>query len=160
MIEIPLTQNKVALIDDEDWKLISQHKWHARKQNKTFYAATNISIGNGKQKIIRMHRLIMQALPGQEVDHKNNNGLDNRKDNLRFCTRTQNHQNRKNTRGTSEYKGVAWRNSRNKWMAYIVHDKKQTFLGYFSSEEDAAKEYDKAALKYFGEFARLNFERI
>jgi hypothetical protein len=94
------------------------------------------------------------------VDHINGNGLDNRKSNLRICTHQQNCENsRKRKKSFSKYKGVYWSKNAKKWVAQITIDGKSKHLGYFELEEDAAAAYDKAAVKYFGEFACLNFRR-
>ena len=95
----------------------------------------------------------------EEVDHINNNGLDNRRCNLRLATRQQQNMNRKKLKGcSSRYKGVYWAKNRKKWCVRIEFNAKVMFLGYFESEIKAGKAYDEAAIKYFGEFARLNFD--
>jgi len=92
------------------------------------------------------------------VDHKNGNGLDNRKFNLRICTRSQNQQNKKKPiSNTSGFKGVAWSKAANKWCAYIAVNKERIHLGLFVDPKEAARAYDTAARKFFGEFARPNF---
>jgi hypothetical protein len=159
MIEIPLTQGQVALIDDEDYDLVSQYKWYAHKECYTWYACTNIPGRKGKENCaLKMHRLIMDVEAGQLVDHINRNGLDNRRKNLRPATYLQSVMNRGTYRGTSVYKGVSWSKYHQKWRAYIVVNKKQKFLGSFKDEVSAAKAYDEAAIKYFGDFAYLNWE--
>jgi len=152
MQEISPTQEKVALIDDEDYELVSQYKWHVSRRGKhKLYASTGIKAGSKKTKV-DMHRLIINAPKGQQVDHKNGNGLDNRKENLRVCTRSQNQRNRvaNRTRGTSKYKGVSFDKKSNSWRAKIS-------IGSFPSEEEAARAYDEVAGELFGEFAKLNF---
>ena len=156
MKEIHLTQGKVALVDDEDYEWLSQWKWCATRTPYTYYAMRSRWV-NGKDKTTKMHRVIMDAPPGMHVDHINHNGLDNRKENMRVCTRTENIRNsRKQRRCTSEYKGVCWHKHRNKWITRITADKKSKYLGYFKKETDAALAYNLAALKYFGEFANIN----
>lgn len=158
MIEIPLTRGKVAWIDDEDWELVSQYKWFARTAGSgIFYANTSLPRNLGNQRCLIMHRLIMNAQPGQIIDHRDGNGLNNQKENLRFCTQMENLQNKHVGYGTSKYKGVAWYKAYSKWCAEITHNKKRISLGYFDTEEEAALAYNKAALELFGEFASLNF---
>lgn len=157
MKEIPLTQNKVALVDDEDFESLSAYIWHAHKAPKspTYYAARNDGSG-----FFYMHREIMNAAPGVKVDHKNGNGLDNQKSNLRFCTHHQNMMNRaahSTANKTSRFKGVYRIKSRPGWFAAIKFNRKTVNLGYFKTEEDAARSYDAKARELFGEFARPNF---
>src|SRR5690242_17796567 len=103
-----------------------------------------------------MHRVIMNASADIHVDRINGDGLDNRRENLRLCTRDENMMNRrKNSNNSSGYKGVD--RNKGKWRAYIQVDKKWIHLGYFSTAEQAAHAYDNAAKKYFGEFANTNF---
>jgi len=156
MVEIKLTQGQVALIDDEDYELISQHKWCAYKHRKMFYASRSCYI-NGLKTVIRMHRLIMNAPDGTQVDHINGNGLDNRKENLRLVSNHQNQWNRHSISGKSKYKGIHWNKQSKKWQSQIKVYGKRIHLGYFREEIDAAVAYDKAAIKYFGEFAKPNF---
>ncbi len=154
MIEILLTQGKVALIDDEDYELVSQYKWYAHNRHGYWYATHT---DNKNKKVISMHRLIMGVPKEKLVDHQNRNTLDNRKENLRICTRSQNLMNQKRVNGTSKYKGVFWYKRHSKWNAYISFNKKRLHLGYFENEIDAAKAYDKKAKELFGEFALSNF---
>jgi len=107
-----------------------------------------------------MHRLIMDPPRGYVVDHINGDGLDNRRANLRLATHAQNGRNRRKIKkGISKYKGVSWEESTGKWRALIHVDRKKISLGCYKDEVTAAKVYDKAAKKYHGEFARLNFPR-
>ena len=162
IIAIPLTHGLVALIDAEDYKLVSKHKWHAKicaTRPGLIYAATN-ETQNGKQRTIRLHRLLLNIIdPKIFVDHINHNGLDNRKENLRICTNTQNCRNAKKrlANGASKFKGVSWSKRCNKFHAAIQINKQYKHIGYFTSELEAAKAYDKVAKTYFGEFAYLNF---
>jgi len=157
---IPLTQNKYAIVDDKDYEELSKYKWYCcyAPHKKTYYAVTPIKIG-GKWKSVSMHRLILNAPKGKFTDHKNGRGYDNRRINIRICTNAENQHNQYNLRTvkTSKYKGVCHRKSYKIWRAQIVVAQKQIFLGDFSSEIEAAMAYDKAAVKYFGEFAHCNF---
>jgi hypothetical protein len=156
MIKVPLSQGKVALIDDEDAPRVLQHKWtYTRVNQRRAYAQTKIRVG-AKQRTLYMHRLILDAPAGELVDHINGNGLDNRRENLRLATVAQNTRNSRQRRGSAAgYKGVRRRGD--KWQARIAVNSKQIHLGVFSSKEEAAQAYDTAAREHFGEFAVLNF---
>ena len=154
---IPLTQGKFAIVDAEDYDWLSQYKWCAAKDRETFYAQR---YSNGR--IVSMHRVIMRAPKGVICDHRNHNGLDNRKSNLRFCTSAQNQYNKRPKKGcASKYKGVVRRKNYKKWRARISFKRQRINLGDFDNEMDAAMAYDDKAVELFGEFAYLNFpERI
>lgn len=153
---ISLTQNKFAIVDDEDFEWLTQWKWYAQKSMNTYYVYAHPPCIDGKQLAILMHREIMKAPKGIDVDHRNHNGLDNQRHNLRVCTRSQNQQNRQITCGISKYKGVCWHKGRKTWVAYIITNKKQLHLGCYDSEIEAARAYDKAALELFKDFAYTN----
>ncbi len=160
MKEISLTQGKVALVDDGDYEYLNQWKWFAHKyKNNKWYAERSEGWGVFEKKI-RMHRIITNAPTGMEVDHKDNNGLNNQRQNLRVCTKSQNIANtNKIANTTSKFKGVSWRSDSKKWKAQIEVNKKAINLGSYSDPEEAARVYDDAATKYYGEFAKLNFPR-
>lgn len=163
MAKIELTRGKVALIDDEDFARVSLYRWVAMyrrwkaqgKWRTRIYAVHYYKEG-GKFKTLPLHRLILQAEAGFDVDHKNGNTLDNRRNNLRACTRSQNRANQRLTCGTSRYKGVSWKSNKRRWRATIRINGKGIHLGQFRSERDAALAYNKMAIKSFGEYAALN----
>jgi hypothetical protein len=159
MKEIRLTGGKIALVDDSDYEWLSQFKWYAMKDTNTFYAVRTIKDANGKQATIRMHREILGLRAGntKQTDHKDHNGCNNQRFNLRICNNQQNQFNRTPENKSSKFKGVYWQRDRNKWRARIGLGDKMVQLGYFDNEIEAAKAYDNGARKYFGEFADLNF---
>ncbi len=156
MREIPLTQGKVALVDDEDYdRVMAAGPWQAHKTtgSKTFYATR--SVYQPVKHTVYMHSFISGY---DETDHKNHDTLDNRGGNLRDSSRNQNTQNRgKPKNNTSGYKGVSWHKHWKKWQAYISVDRKRIYLGYYADSWEAALAYDEAAKKYHGEFAQDNF---
>jgi hypothetical protein len=157
MKEIPLTQGYVAIVDDNLSGEFLNHKWSASVSIRSDGSKSVYAKRHPGGKAIYLHRLIMNAKNGEHVDHVNGNGLDCRKENMRICTNTENQYNKRpQSGGTSKYKGVYWEKSRSKWHASIMLNKKRFPLGRFTSEIDAARAYDAAALKYFGEFARIN----
>lgn len=164
MRRIPLTKGKFALVDDEDYNRIVKYKWLAKKGGNAYYAFRWACVKGPdfkiKRRYIGMHQLILNLPISEirEVDHMDGNGLNNQKSNLRDCSRSENMCNRsKLSNNTSGYKGVRWKKENNKWNSYIRKDNKVIHLGYFFCIIKAAKAYDIAAIKYHGEFARLNF---
>lgn len=153
MKEIKLTQGKVALVDDEDYEVVIGGKWCAHFEKKNWYAT-----GRKGGKHYRMHRLIMGVTdPTINVDHKDGNGLNNQKNNLRVATTSQNISNGRVREGfTSKYKGVHWDKFNNKWRAMVQSKEGIKRLGRFDNEVHAALVYNEAALKIQGEFARIN----
>jgi hypothetical protein len=153
---IPLTQGKFAIVDADDYDWLSQYKWYAVKDSGTFYAGRK-----SKGRLLLMHREILQPPKDAICDHINHNGLDNRRSNVRVCTRAQNQHNRKpQPAKSSKYKGVNWYRTSNKWQVGIRFNSKRMHLGYFDDEMEAALAYDRRAAVLFGEFACLNFPQL
>lgn len=152
MKTIQLTQGKVALVDDEDYENLRGFRWCAFFNRNTHYAARR---ANGKT--LLMHREILGAKRGELVDHRDGNGLNNCRENLRRCTNAQNLLNRRRHKNNAcGVKGVRWCNRDKKWLAQIYFKKKRYYLGRFPTLQEAAHAYNEAARKYHGEYARLN----
>ncbi len=153
MRQIPLSQGKFAIVDDEDYVRINQCKWYFEGH----YAIRKINLGNNKWKTFWMHREIMRTPEGMETDHINSDKLDNRKINLRVATRSQNQHNRKKyANNKTGFKGVSVRPDTGKFRAIISLAGRNRRLGQFETAEQAANAYDAAALKIHKDFARLN----
>ena len=153
MISIPLTKGKLAVIDDEDQRF-ARFRWYAQYGDGRWYAARRKGSG-----IVFLHREVM-GLPGKKkIDHRDGNGLNCQRANLRVATTAQNAANQKRRVDNSTgFKGVSWDGrGRGRWRAQIKVQGKNTHLGGYSSAEDAALAYDAAARKAFGKFAALNF---
>jgi hypothetical protein len=144
--KIPLTRGFFAIVDDDMYEYLSQWKWEYSLGYAERHSGSNH---------IRMHRVVINAPVGVQVDHINANPLDNRLENLRLCTVTQNAQNRK-IRADSKHglKGVTFMAKENRWRARITVSGKRISLGRFDTISDAAQAYVEAAIKYFGSFAR------
>jgi hypothetical protein len=155
--QIYVGDNQYAIVDWEDWSLVSPYFWRLTTRNNygCLYAQSWDSHKSKERKRIVMHRLIMPY--AETVDHINGNGLDNRRANLRQVTAQQNAFNQKARIGTSVFKGVSFDKQSGMWRSGIRVDGKRISLGRFSNEADAAKAYDAAARKHFGEYARCNY---
>lgn len=155
---IPITKGEFAVIDKEDFILVSKHSWQLKKDGGNKYAKTTINI-KGEKANLKMHRVILGITdPSILIDHINHNGLDNRKVNLRESSHLTNSHNTIARKGTSRFKGVCKPKGSDKWISYITINKKRKHLGSFSSEEKAAMAYDVMAKKHFGEYSNLNFK--
>lgn len=163
MKTVPLSGAKaagrVALVDDEDFALVMQYRWHVREAIRRGRPsgpyAESTTTRSGQVTSIFMHNLLTGLIG---VDHANHDGLDNQRRNLRVATRSQQNQNRRaQLHASSQYKGVGWRKQHGRWSARITFDGRRHHLGYFASEIDAARAYDVAARKAFGPYALLNF---
>ncbi len=156
MKKIPLTQDKFALVDDENFSELSQFKWFAWEQCGTFYALRNIRVDDGKRMIIRMHREVLNCRPTEQIDHKDGNGLNNQRSNLRVASSSKNNQNaRKRSDNTVGLKGVYFHQQCKKFGAQIQSAGKRLHLGLFITPEEAHAAYCAAASKLHGEFARF-----
>lgn len=152
---IELTQDRVTMVDDEDFEMVSKSKWHC---NGGYAVRTH----EGTK--LRLHRFLLGFVPGDgiQVDHINGDRLDNRRVNLRVCSNAENMRNRgKNVNNTSGFKGVVLmtdKSLKKPWQAQIMTDGKYRYLGVFATKEAAALAYNTAARELHGEFAKLNFE--
>lgn len=142
-----------ALVDDKNYEIINRFNWVVSRCGLNVYASTRFN-----NKTTYMHQFILGDIPiGFEVDHKNGNGLDNQENNLRCITHEQNMANQKTpVNNTSGYKGVSYFKRDKLWHAKLMCKGVRLFLGAYTTKEVAARAYNEAAFKYFGEFAKLN----
>ena len=159
--EVKIGENTVALVDTKFAKEINKYKWNASWDRKTGQFRAN-KYSSKRDGTIGMSRFVAKLagwkIEGKYIDHINGNTLDNRLCNLRVCTNSQNMQNSKkpNRKSSSKFKGVTWDKACNKWHATIMKEYKRYNLGYYNSEIEAAKAYNKAATQFFGGFAKVN----
>lgn len=163
-MQVPLAPHaRMAMVTSQDWPLVEPYGWYEVEDNGSVYAYANTLDPDGRPTTIKMHRLIMDAGPGEEVDHVNGNGLDNRRSNLRIATRSQNARNSMSRGGSSRFKGVYWypyKDGRPRWRAQIRVGGKRKSLGYFDDEIEAARAYDEKMRSLpDAEFGRYNFPR-
>ncbi len=165
MREIYLTKGKVALVDDKDYDWLNQWKWCANLVHGIWYAKRAIYTGpkgDKKQTMLKMHRVILDVTNRDIfVDHRDHNGLNNQRYNIRKGTQTDNARNKRSAKNaTSKYVGVYMNGNPRviykKWVAKLYTKGVYHYLGNFANEEDAARAYNQAAMKYYGEFANLN----
>lgn len=152
---IILNDNEKVKVDDSDYEYLSSFSWCFMKNKWSGGYVTR----KDNRKTVYMHRMIMNAKKGEQVDHINHDGLDNRRSNLRIVTQHQNNGNlRKSSHNTSGYKGVSFykRVKEKPWSAYITNNRKKQHLGYFKTIQEAAIAYNQAAIKQWGNFALLN----
>ncbi len=161
MKEIPLTRGYVALVDDDDYERVAAFKWGSLTNvNATgiVYAVRKTPRRPGPRRTIYMHRFVIDAPHGSDVDHRDGNGLNCCKANLRLCDKAKNQANRgRPSQNKSGYKGVHWTNYYQCWLAKIQINNKSIYIGRFSDPIEAALAYDSKARELFGEFARPNF---
>jgi len=158
--EIPLTQGLVAIVDDEDFKRLIRNRWFAGRKRRQTYAVRQIYLAESKtNRRLYMHREVLGARPGSQVDHANGNGLDNRRSNLRYANYSQQKANSMlSSSNTSGFKGVSrdGRGRRKEWRAQLRVGGRSLLCGSFHEATEAARAYDEAAVTHFGEFARTN----
>lgn len=147
-------------IDPEDAERVLLYKWSFAHGSDGRNYVRGIDRSTKPPKQIKMHRYLLDAPEGMQVDHINGDPLDNRRENLRLATPAQNQANRrKRSGGSSVYKGVSWHKKGRAWRATINLDRKQIHLGFFKDQTEAAKAYDAKAKELFGEFAYLNLKQ-
>jgi hypothetical protein len=153
--EIELTQGYVAIVDDEDYDRLSQFKWRVHLHRYTAYAK-RWDYNSSPPKVVYMHREILGCQKGQQADHRDGNGLNNSRSNLRMASHAQNMQNcRRSKKNTTGFKGVYFDRRKKKFHVLIRVNGARNFIGYFDTPEKAHAAYCEAAEKYHQEFARF-----
>lgn len=155
----PLTRGKYAMVDDDCFEYLNRWKWKLHTPtdgSKRHYAVRKEKVKNGI-KHVSMHSVVCGFPPRTNIDHRDRNGLNNQKNNLRSCSTSQNGANsRKSRNNTSGFKGVTWQKIARKWQSQLMHNRKHYYLGLFEDPKEAAKAYDVKAVQIFGEFAATN----
>jgi len=151
-------KNLFAQVDDSDFEFLNSFMWYGQPQlTGKYYAVRQSLLENGKQRTVRMHMVIMNTPKGKHTDHKDGDGLNNQRNNLRICTPGQNQMNKIGSKNvTSKYKGVWYCKNKKGWMVAIRAYNKRMPIGRFKTEENAAIAYNIFAEKYHGEFANYN----
>lgn len=158
---IPLSRGHFALVSERDYEHVSKHKWSLDSSNGYACRTESYYVGGvRKRRKILLHRYVMSAPAGLAVDHINRDPLDNRRENLRFATYSQNRANSAYVRGASPFRGVTRYHRDNKWRAEITVNGIHKSIGIFDRQEDAARAYDYEALLAWGDFAYLNHEHL
>ena len=156
--KIYLSEGEWTIVEPEDYYRFRDFRWCVSGNGTSYYAVRNAKTGPFLTKTVSLHREIMNFPDGLIVDHRNGDSLDNRRENLRIATQSQNMQNRrKKANASSRFIGVCFKKRECLWVAQMKYKKERLWLGRFDNEIDAAKAYDTAAKKYYGEFAKLNF---
>jgi hypothetical protein len=149
MTTIPLANSDLcAVVDDEDLALVSAYTWYLNGRYAVAFP--------GPSESLSMHQLLLPASEGLNIDHRDRDGLNNRRENLRLATRSQNQANRVSRTGASRFKGVTASKTPGKWRATVTVDKKTRAYGTYESEEDAARAYNRVAFAAWGDYALLN----
>ena len=166
MKTIPIKRHPhiLIMVDDEDYEKLKDYTWRINKNREMVYAVRPVTkseqLAKNYPASIKIHREIMGIADNKKllVDHEDHNGLNNQKKNLRVCDGHQNQGNRRKlkTNTTSKYKGVFYNSTYSHWVAHIKQNGKRTILARLGNEQDCALEYNKEAVKRFGEFAYLN----
>jgi hypothetical protein len=164
---VQLGKGKSTLVDEADWLIVSQLTWYAVRSDRKpatgpehWYARHSISKTPGQpMRCIYLHRHLIAAPTGMHVDHRNGDGLDNRRENIRLCTKTENKRNVRTSWGASKFKGVCFDKTRGTWKAHLMSkDRRRIHIGRFPTEIEAAQAYDEAVIREYGEFACTNAE--
>ncbi len=155
--QIVLSCGAVTLVDDDIAAEFGHLKWNLHPGNRTDYVSRQVYLPGRRCLRFKLHRVILDALPGQQVDHRDGDGLNNQRANLRAATIFQNASNKRKLEGfTSRFKGVSWSKTNGRWKVQIQHNNKNHHVGYFDDPIQGALAYDAQALSRFGEFACTN----